>query len=1470
VQEEEVNEVKELPKKKSWLKRLLKVILYIVLIVLGLNLILYILLSIPAVQQKVVDFAIGQIKPVMKTEVSIDKVRIGLFNHVNLEGVYVESQEKDTLLYAGELDVKLSIWGLLRNKVEINSINLDRAFVNVSQKDPDAPFNFQFIIDAFSDTTQQDTSASSMEIIINDIRITNSRINYNVLSEPETPGVFNPSHISLSALNTHLKLPSIDILKLNAEILSLSVTEKSGLAVKDVEAKLKSGGTKIWSEKFKITLPYSDLVLDTLKYNLFSKEFSINGNVNLSPKDMAVFMPELNKLDTSFVLSTNISGKLPEIKIRSLALNYGEDMSLQANASISDYEHYESSRLQLNIDKFKITPKAISAFARIADSTFVAPEMLSIIGQLRLKAEIEGRLDNLNLNAEAWTDQGAVELVSEISVKDTTFQNYRVDASLQTQNFNLAPFVGKEVGLGRVSAHSIINLASVENNLSAKVNGSIDRLQHDSVIIKGIKFEADYDPRKMSARINAALPIGSLAAEASMTQEKNPQINFDVDIYNLKIDRFYNNPSWENPQLSLCVNGKLKGNSIDNIEGMINIDSLRLWGDNFNYAPGRLVLESAVDDGNRFIKLESFLLSAKIDGQYQFSTLPDEFSNMMHHYLPGFFAENRHIRKYNNNLNIDINIHNTETLSKLLDLPASIIQPVKIHGVVNTIDNRIKVDADIPFIRFGENNIKGSSINIFNNDTVLNLNASTRLIQQSGDFILSMGNIIKSDTINTTLSFKNEDPDISIAGELAAASHFEMTRAGGLRSSMEFKPTRMTVKDLGFSFLPAKIENIGDRTTISNFGFMVGRGRVFNRYFAVDGAISNQKQDTLKINFTNARLSRILNAFDINNISTTIDGDLKLTNLLQNPEFYTDNLQLRDIIVFNDTLGTMNVKSEWSNTRNAIGLDVSLTNKDIQSRVHGLVYAAENKLDLNIDLERLSMKWLQPFMSDMLDRVDGSISSRITVKGSMNAPRADGWLGFNNAYVGVDFTNVTYHINDTIKVLSDKVGFRNLIIQDDNKNKATASALVDYSELSNPKFLMNLDLDNFLVLNTQSRTDSLYYGRLNASGNVKIRGNMDDIKVDMNIRNERNSTMNITIPEVSEAYDYQGVVFINVPQQDSSRMLAPPEKPLPLNLEMDLTVDPTITLGIVMNSSNPLQMQMKGQGLIKFNYNLEADNMTTYGSYTITDGTVKIRPQNLKTLEFRIQNGSKLNLVGDPMNTTFDLIAYYRVNASLRPLGSDFSTSKIPVNCVLGIKGNMKKMDLTYNVELPNASDDIKQKVKAIISTDDEKIRQFGNLILFSSFYASAGGTGDSNMLGALASTTLSGGLNALFGSLLGDNWQIGTNIDTSDGSFSDADVSVNASTRLFDDRLTFTTNLGYRNDKATSGNNDFIGDFDVEYQLSNTIKLKAYTHTNDKFYKQAATTQGIGVVYTKEAKTIKELFRFFRKKKANENIKED
>lgn len=119
--------------------------------------------------------------------------------------------------------------------------------------------------------------------------------------------------------------------------------------------------------------------------------------------------------------------------------------------------------------------------------------------------------------------------------------------------------------------------------------------------------------------------------------------------------------------------------------------------------------------------------------------------------------------------------------------------------------------------------------------------------------------------------------------------------------------------------------------------------------------------------------------------------------------------------------------------------------------------------------------------------------------------------------------------------------------------------------------------------------------------------------------------------------------------------------------------------------------------------------------------------------------------------------------------------------------------------------------------------------------------------------------MTALVGNMLGDKWQIGANLESDDGSLSNMDMSVNLSRKFLDDRLTFNTNLGMRTDHATAADNSFIGDFDLEYQLSSLWTLKAYSHMNNQFYRQAPTTQGVGIEYSKEAATLKRLFQSFK-----------
>lgn len=1468
------------PQKKSFVKKFVKAILCVFGGFVVLNILLYALLSIPAIQQGLVKFALSKLKPMLNTEIRIDEVRLSLFNRVNLKGVYIEDQSKDTLLYAGNVDVQVNLRELLNNKLVINGIKLEDFSANISKKDSASNFNFQFIIDAFSDTTSvaKDTTSSSLKIDIEDIALKNGKLRYDILSQPSTPNLFNASHIAISGLNAQLQLPSIDIRDLSAKLVSISFKEQSGFEVKNLKAELSSNISTVFAKDIELTLNNSSLVIPTAQYNLLTDEFAVNSDQSvISPKDVVPFMADLKHLKHDVIFKTSIKGKLPSLFVDSLTLNYGQQTTLHARASISDYSKYGTADINLGISLLRITPDAIADFARIGDSTFVAPDIIKTMEAIRLKGNVHGSFSNINLNAEAWIKQGSLQLSGKGSI-DTTFQNFRANAKLRASSFNLGALL-KNPDLGRLSGNiDLLASQSTKQSLKADVKGTITSLQYNNENYDNIPFTAYYNATKMGATIDADLPVGKILAKADMTQAKNPVIDLDLSLANLRVDKFVDSLGWEKPELTFDLKGRIEGLDINKMQANVVVSNFVFSRDSISFRPGVFSLEMQSEDPlNKLIKISSSVFEAEINGQYNLLTLTSELTDLMHQYLPGIFdpAQNKRPKLDDNNFNFSLTVDNTQDLGKVLGLPFNVVKPLLLAGKVNTVDKLLMMQADIPFIDFDGIEIKNTYIDVTNVDSILKMNTSTQVFHNGTEYELTLQSTLACDTINNFITVKADTTGLDIRGELNALAHFGKTSSGSLLSSLQFKPTLLNVGKLNLSFMPATITNEGSKTAISNFGFMLGRGRMMSKYLGIDGIISDQKQDTLNVSFFNAHISEVLQAFDVKNVSAIAHGDIRLTNILNSPEFFTNNFIVSDIIMFGDTLGTLSLTSQLDDAMNTIKLDAILAKDKLQSEIKGIIDPGKGLMDLDININKLSVKWLQPFMDDLLNKVSGSVSAKLKAKGKFSAPDVSGWMGFNDTSIGVDYTNVTYRISDTIQITPQKIGFDNLVIEDSYKNKGTLNALVTHKGFEDMHYSLDMNMNNLMVLNTAGRTDSLFYGKVFASGTVSIKGSDAGIDMNMHLRNGKGSLINIQIPQTSDASSYQSIVYINTPKTDDIDSKIEPviktESGLPIKMEIDLTVTPDIELGVVINPETGDALQVKGSGLIKFTYDLQSEAMNTFGNYTISEGNVKLKLQNISTLAFNIKEGSKLTFNGDPLKTSFDIHAYRKIKSDLTTLSASFAddqsnSTKVDANCVLGISGDVSKMNLTYDVTVPNASDDVQQRVRSLISTDGQKVKQFAYLLALGSFYPERGNSAAPNITGGLltsiASSTLSQGLNTLFGSVLGNKWQIGTNISSNDGSFNNMDMSVSLSRKYLDDKLEFSTNLGYRTDQSANGNNSLIGDFDVAYALNRLLKIRAFNKTNDRYYKQAPITQGIGIVYTKEAKKIKDLFKVFIKKR--------
>jgi hypothetical protein len=111
----------------------------------------------------------------LKTTVQVAHVRIDFLNHLLIQGLYIEGQQHDTLLYAGELQVRITDWFILnKGKNVIKYVGLKDAYAHIYRTRASDVWNYEFIANAFN-TGSKDTTSPDIELGLEKISIKRTR-----------------------------------------------------------------------------------------------------------------------------------------------------------------------------------------------------------------------------------------------------------------------------------------------------------------------------------------------------------------------------------------------------------------------------------------------------------------------------------------------------------------------------------------------------------------------------------------------------------------------------------------------------------------------------------------------------------------------------------------------------------------------------------------------------------------------------------------------------------------------------------------------------------------------------------------------------------------------------------------------------------------------------------------------------------------------------------------------------------------------------------------------------------------------------------------------------------------------------------------------------------------------------------------------------------------------------------------------
>jgi len=155
-------------KNKQFLRKLWGVILYILLGFFTIIFLFFIFINIPLGKKVVRNKVQSYLQEKLHTKVAIGTVDYSLPQWLEIKNIYIEDQNKDTLLYGEELSADLSMMKLLRGNTHIQKLFFKNILINIHRRPDDSVFNYLFVVNAFtgnkSTTAIPDTAALKLTL----------------------------------------------------------------------------------------------------------------------------------------------------------------------------------------------------------------------------------------------------------------------------------------------------------------------------------------------------------------------------------------------------------------------------------------------------------------------------------------------------------------------------------------------------------------------------------------------------------------------------------------------------------------------------------------------------------------------------------------------------------------------------------------------------------------------------------------------------------------------------------------------------------------------------------------------------------------------------------------------------------------------------------------------------------------------------------------------------------------------------------------------------------------------------------------------------------------------------------------------------------------------------------------------------------------------------------------------------------
>lgn len=1424
-------------------------------ILLLLFLLLFLILSIPAVQTRLGRYATDRINEDFNTNINIERIGLKINGDAKLRNILIRDYKTDTLISIAELNTSILNFSKLANgKLTFGDIDIKTLVFNIKTYKGEDETNLDVFVAKF-DEEQPSEEPSDFLLSSSDINIENGKFTMRDENR-ETVEVLSFDGINLNT--TNFLISGSDV---STRINTLAFNDSRGLKMKNLSSNFKYTRENMLFDNLDIKTESS-----TLKGNLefeYKREdlqyFTERVQVNANFTEADIALSEINTFYDEFganqraKFKVRLSGTLNDLVANDLQLTTSSRSKIYGDINFKNLFNSEDDNFEMVGDFDNLSSSYDDLVALLPNVLGQSiPTAFDKLGYFTLKGATNIKPSTIDADVDIFTDLGTI--VSNLHMTNIdNIDNASYEGDIILQEFDLGTFLN-DPKVGAVTLNMAVDgKGFTQKNINTQLKGTIESLTYNNytyqnIVASGILRNEIYVGLLESNDPNLKLTFNGLA---NLSQEVSTfDFIADVKYADLKALNFVTKDSLAH--FNGLVDMKMTGTGIDDLQGSVSFKNTTYINQIDTYVFDDFEISSTFNNKVRTIEINSpDIIEGRLSGEFKIRDIPSLVLNSL-----GSLYTNYEPIPVKNNQYIDFNFRIYNKIVEVFYPNIELGTNTYIRGRVENDQKAFNLTFKSPEIKLFNYFAKNIELQIDNDNPLFNTLVDIDSVSTKY-YNLSKFNLVNI-TLNDTMFVRSEFT--------GGKSNNDIYNLNLYHTFNEDNKLVVGLKNSDVTFRDNTWQINKNRDTLNKIEFDKGFKNIDisriqmnheSEQIELSGTLKDSTYKDIHLNFKDVDLAKITPEIDSLSLKGNVNGKLDISQkngaILPISSITIDDLDVNDTY-----LGSFSA--------NIVG-DESLTRYDVDVKIKDEItptLSAQGTIDVGdetsfvdvfVDFDNFNLEPLNPFGGEVITNIRGLATGEVHVNGNLNRPNIDGELLLNQSGLLIPYLNVDLSMapNTSIKLEQQSFVLNNVNITDTAYNtKGKLRGRINHKNFSTWDLDLALSTDRLLVLNTQDSEEALYYGTGFIKGNATISGPTEQLVISVNATTMPGTDFKIPLNDTESFGDNTFIKFLS-PDEKRARELGISLETkqvtgLELDFDLDITQDAQIELMLDKTSGSTIRGKGEGALLIDINTN---GKFNIYGDFSVFEGEYNFLYGGIIQKQFRVKPGSTLSWDGDPLGARIDITAVYHAKVNPSPLLDNPINQSIPVDLNINLTGQLERPEPDFTFDFTNVNSSVRSELEYKLESKEDRDNQALYLLATGSF---SGTNADVSMSG-----TISERLTGIINGILGDG-PIGVNYEANGNNpdYQSSDrLSLTLQTKL-SDRVIINGNVGV----PVGGVNETVvaGDIQIDFLLNKegTLTANVFNRENSIRYfgEEIGYTQGLGITYSVDFDTFKELIQ--------------